>query len=211
MDFNNMLEYVKNILEDNNSIKSKNPNHQFRNRFKHSYRVYLWVKRLAEDFPNCDLDVLKCAAIFHDSGYAYGKKDHAISSKYIFMNYVYEHKKEFEDDLVKKVCYIIENHSNKDLIKTSSNIELILLLEADLLDEEGAMGILWDLLAKGHKGVNDYDEALDEIYKHSIHILNQDYMVTPLAKKYWNIKKELVKDFVNAIKFDLFLEDNDEK
>lgn len=206
MDFNDMLMYVKKTLEDNNSVKSKNVHHQFRNRYKHSYRVYLWTMRLAADFPDCDLDVLKCAAIFHDSGYAYGKRDHALYSAEIFRNYAYEHKKDFSDEAINKISYLIRNHSNKTLIKTTSNIELSLLLEADLLDEEGAMGILWDLLAKGHKGVDDYEEALEEINVHSIHILDQDFMITPLAKKYWKRKKELVKNFVDEIKIDLFID-----
>lgn len=207
MNFENMLNYVKKTLEEGNALKPHNPHHQFRNRYKHSYRILLWVERLATDFPNCDLDVLKTAAIFHDVGYAFGKEEHAFNSKLIFLRYVDEHKGEFSKDFIDKVVYLISNHSNKELIKTTDNIELILLLEADLLDEEGAMGIVWDLLAKGHQGIDDYDEALDEIYKHSIHILNQDYMVTPLAKKYWKRKKEIVKTFVQEIKIDLFMED----
>ena len=207
MDFNKMLDFVNETLKENNAIKSKNEHHKFRDRFKHSYRVYLWVERLASDFPNCNLDALKAAAIFHDSGYAVDKENHALYSKEIFLKYVKDNPEEFDGDTVTKVVYLISHHSDKTLIKTTDNIELILLLEADLLDEEGAMGILWDLLAKGHKGVDDYEEALDEIYKHSIHILNQDFMVTPLAKKYWDKKKEMVKNFVHELKLDLFLED----
>ena len=207
MNYDKMLDFVKMTLIDGEALKPKNEHHQFRDRYKHSYRVYLWVERLAEDFPNCDIDVLKTAAIFHDVGYACDKDNHAACSKTIFLSYAEANKDEFSKEFVDKVAYLIENHSDKTLIKKTDNIEMILLLEADLLDEEGAMGILWDLLAKGHKGINDYSEALDEINKHSIHILNQDYMITPIAKRYWQKKKEIVKSFVNEIQIDLFLKD----
>lgn len=207
MNYDKMLDFVKNTLIDGEALKPKNEHHQFRDRYKHSYRVYLWVERLAEDFPNCDIEALKIASIFHDVGYACDKENHASCSKTIFLSYAELHNDDFSKELIDKVSYLISHHSDKELIKTTNNIELILLLEADLLDEEGAMGILWDLLAKGHKGIDSYEEALDEINKHSIHILDQDYMITPLAKKYWEKKKELVKNFVSELKKDLFLEE----
>ena len=72
------------------------------------------------------------------------------------------------------------------------------------MDEEGALGIMWDLFSEGMEHPDSFDCGLDTLYKHSAHILNQDYMVTPLAKKIWNEKKELVKDFIIQLKEDLF-------
>ncbi|MBQ9449076.1 MAG: HD domain-containing protein [Acholeplasmatales bacterium] len=206
MDYKKMLEFVRKTLSDNDAIKSRNVHHQFRDRAKHSYRIYKWVERLSPDFPDADLDVAKTAAIFHDVGYSKGKKDHALYSALIFEKYAKENK--FDSDFTNKVLYIIENHSNKELLKTSNNKELILVLEADLLDEEGAMGLMWDLMAAGSKGVEAYEDGMEELYIHSLHILDQDFMVTPIAKKYWNEKKKLVKDYLDQIKEDLFIEEN---
>ena len=80
-------------------------------------------------------------------------------------------------------------------------------MEADLLDEEGAMGISWDLMALGYNKPNDYINVIDAINKHSAHILNQDYMITPLAKKYWDEKKRFVNEYIIQMKKDLFLEE----
>ena len=201
-----MLEFVRKTLEENNAVKSQNMHHQFRDRARHSYRIYKWVERLAPDYPDADLEVAKTAAIFHDVGYSKGKKDHAIYSAEIFKDYAKENK--FDADFTSKVLYIIENHSNKELLKTSNNKELILVLEADLLDEEGAMGLMWDLMAAGSKGVKAYEDGMEELYIHSLHILDQDFMVTPIAKAYWNEKKKLVKDYLDQIKEDLFIEEN---
>ena len=205
MDFDAMLKYVEMKLFEHDAIKSRNPLHQFRNRARHSYRVYRWIDVLKTDYPDADLDVCKTAAIFHDIGYAKGKHDHAEKSEKMFRKYA--KKNDFDPDFTEKVAYIISMHSEKGLMKTTDNKELILLLEADLLDEEGAMGIMWDLLSAGKKGVEDYTEAMDELYLHSVHILDQDYMVTPTAIKIWNEKKELVRTYLKAIKNDLFLED----
>lgn len=205
MDFNLMLEYVKEKLIEGNAIRPNNQFHQFRNRFEHSKRVYKWVKILSCDFDDIDLDVALTAAIFHDVGYSVSKDDHAKYSADIYKEYA--STMPFSEEFNNKVVEIILNHSDKSLLKTKDNHEFILVLEADLLDEEGSLGIVWDLLAEGRKGAMDYSDAIDELYKHSTHILNQDYMVTPMAIKIWNQKKMLVEHFIEQLKFDLFIED----
>ena len=199
-----MIDFVKKTLEDNDAIIDKRHNFVFRNRFEHSVRVFKWVKRLSVDFDDLDYDVALTAALFHDVGYANGQMNHHILSKEIFISYAKENK--FGDEFINKVSYIIENHSDKSLLKTTKNKELILVLEADLLDEEGSMGIVWDLLAAG-KTANSYVAAIDAIKRHSIHILSQDYMITPTAIKIWDEKKNLVKDFISQLYEDLFIEE----
>ena len=199
-----MIDFVKKTLEDNDAIIDKRHNFVFRNRFEHSVRVFKWVKRLSVDFDDLDYDVALTAALFHDVGYANGQMNHHILSKEIFISYAKENK--FSDDFINKVSYIIENHSDKSLLKTTKNKELILVLEADLLDEEGSMGIVWDLLAAG-KTANSYVAAIDAIKRHSIHILSQDYMITPTAIKIWDEKKNLVKDFISQLYEQLFIEE----
>ena len=54
MDFNNMLEYVLDILKKNDALKPHKPNQCFRNRYEHSLRVYKWAKRLAVDYQKID-------------------------------------------------------------------------------------------------------------------------------------------------------------
>ena len=93
------------------------------------------------------------------------------------------------------------------MLKESKDKEFIVVLEADLLDEEGSLGIVWDLLAAGQNNPNSYLDAINEIKKHSIHILSQDFMVTPTAIKVWDEKKTLVKDFISQLYEDLFVEE----
>ena len=204
MDFDAMLDYVKKKLEDGNAIKPKNIHHQFRNRYKHTVRVYKWCMRLIDDRPNCNSDILYTSAIFHDVGYALGKDNHAITSAFIFNEYAKENN--LDKKFTEIVTDIILNHSDKNQLKNPDiSDELCLLLEADLLDEEGAMGLVWDLMAEGNKNPDDYDDGLKCVWVHSAHILSQDFMVTPIAKKVWSEKKEFVRKFIQQLEYDLFV------
>ena len=203
MDFNNMLDYVEDILKKNDALKPHKPNQCFRNRFEHSKRVFMWAKKLAVDFPDINLDICLTSCIFHDVGYAYGQDNHPINSVKIFKEYA--SLMNLDPKFAEIVSNIIYVHSDKSLLKNpNSSKELIILLEADLMDEEGALGIVWDLFSEGMNKPDSFDYGLETLNKHSAHILNQDYMVTPLAKKIWNEKKELVKDFILQLKEDLF-------
>lgn len=206
MNYDDMFQYVYKVLNDANAIKSKKKESSFRNRYLHTKRVYSWCLRLMKDYNDVNEEILLTSAIFHDAGYSVGKENHAFISSLIFEEYAKNNN--FDPLFISIVSKNIKNHSDKSLIKNkNSSIELILLLEADLLDEEGAMGISWDLMALGFNRPNDYEEVIEAINKHSAHILNQDYMVTPLAKKYWEEKKKFVNDYINEIKRDLFLEE----
>ena len=204
MNYEEMLEYVKKILEVSNKIKPNNPYHQFRDRFMHTFRVYKWIEKIIGDFPDCNKDVAYTAAIFHDVGYSVVKEHHEVHSAAIFRRY--SENNGFDEDFINKTAYVIENHSNKDQLD-DDNIpaELKLLLEADLLDEEGALAITWDLLAKGAKGIDSYYEAIDALKIHSGHILNQNFNFSPIAKRYWEEKKEFVRMFMNMLRDDLFI------
>lgn len=197
-----MLEYVHKKLEEANAIQPRNPLHFFRSRFSHIQRVLGWCKRIHTDLL-VDEEVLYTAAIFHDVGYSMGKNGHAESSAKIFEEYA---KNQGLDTLfIEKVASVIRNHSDKERLgKDLLSNELVLLMEADLLDEEGALGFVWDFMAIGAKGDTTYYDSI-EACKHSAHILEQDYMITPLAKMYWEKKKILVKEFIDALEKDLFV------
>ena len=204
MNYDLMLEFVKEKLEATDGIASKNPLHNFRNRYYHSKRVYEWCKRIHTDLE-CDLEVLYTAAIFHDVGRGSLKENHAHVGALIFKEYAKNHN--FSEEFTNRVYDLIEHHSDKNQIKDkNSSNELILLLEADLLDEEGALGIVWDLMALGKMENKDYYDAMEAL-KHAKHILKQDYMVTPKAKEIWEHKKELVRVFIDDLAKDLFLEE----
>lgn len=207
MDYQHMLNFVNDYLERHNAIRSKKPKFCFRNRFEHTKRVYKWANILLSDYPNCNKDVVLVSAIFHDVGYAFGQKDHAIKSAEIFMEYAKDNNLDLE--LSQMIYENILVHSNKHLLDDKDiSPELIILLEADLLDEEGALGIAFDLLSEGFKCPDNYQSGIESITMHSAHIFNQNFMVSPTAKKIWSKKQELVRMFLEEYKNDLFIEED---
>ena len=207
MRYKDMFDYVEQVLTEGNGIRSSRPYQTFRNRFEHTKRVFGWAKRIKDDLPNVNEEVLLTSAIFHDVGYSFGKDEHAIHSAEIFLEYA--KKNNFDQDFIDKVHYCVLNHSHKRfLTDESSSPELILLLEADILDEEGAMAIAWDLMTVGETMPDDFKEGYDMLMKYSIRILSQDMMVTDKARTYWNNKKELVRKFLSSMKEDLFIDEN---
>lgn len=206
LNYDDMISYVKEILLKNDGIRSQKPQLYFRNRVEHIGRVWGWTKRIAEGIPSCNLELLYTAAIFHDCGYtAYSKEPHALLGAQIFKEYAINHS--FSEEFTNAVYEMILAHSDKGLLhKEGTPIEMIILLEADLIDEEGALGIVFDLLAAGHKNPTSYAPVFEEIMMHSAHILSQNYMVTPFAKEIWEKKKQLIQSFIQALKYDLFME-----
>ena len=198
------LEYVRAYLIEHNGINSPNPLHPFRSRYHHTIRVLHWCFRLAEGRTDVDEQVLYTAAIFHDIGYTdHDNANHAQRSGQAFHEYALKHhmNEEFRD----RVEALIYAHSDKSLLHVpDSAAELILLLEADLLDEEGAMGIVWDCMTLGNAHANSYGDA----YHHIMESSNKpepNPMVTERARRYWEEKKKIVSEFADKLKDDLMI------
>ncbi|ERI95027.1 hypothetical protein HMPREF1982_00513 [Clostridiales bacterium oral taxon 876 str. F0540] len=139
--------------------------------------------------------------IFHDIGCSEGKEFHAERSAKIF--YEYGLKMNLDLKFIERVKDLISLHSSKGLLKKKDTpIELIILMEADLLDEEGALRIVWYSLDKGITGAESY---LD-VYKHIVMGSNKrliNPMVTEKAQYYWNEKHKIVEEFTRQLEDDI--------
>lgn len=101
----------------------------------------------------------------------------------------------------------IINHDNKDLLKDcKTSAEVVLLIEVDCLDEEGATSILRDLLFEGHSDNASYSKAYKRLLGRrflSQPNPNDWFFVTETAKKIWQEKIKLYIDFIESLKIDL--------
>ncbi len=172
----------------------------FRSRFEHTKRVYRWLHRLLDDVGAVDLTAMELAVIFHDVGYVKGENaGHAAISADIFKEYALKNALFPEkQDLIE---YLIRNHNKKDLLRRGEKDELILIMEADIMDEEGAMRVAWDNMAAGAIGVKSFKESLNRTEKY----FNPQYnpMVTPLAHDLFEDKQQFVRDYIKRMKEDL--------
>lgn len=194
------LNYVKDYFAVHGDVPP-NPLMAFRSKYQHTIRVLGWAKRLAEGRKYVDTDVLYTAVIFHDIGYSEGKEFHAERGAKIF--YEYGIKTKMDLSFIEKVKNLISLHSSKELLKENNMpIELIILMEADLLDEEGALRMVWYSLDKGISGAKSYED----VYKHIVMGNNKrlvNPMVTEKAKYYWNEKQKLVETFTKQLEDDI--------
>lgn len=200
--YEDYLEYVKRYLTEHNGIVPPDPRMAFRSKYQHTIRVLGWAKRLTEGRADVNTDILYTAAIFHDIGYSDGCKEfHAELGAKIFCEYGI--KNNMDLTFIRKVKNIILLHSSKELLKESNTpIELIILMEADLLDEEGALRIVWYSIDKGVSGAQSYED----VYNHIVMGNNKrlvNPMVTEKAKYYWNEKQRLVEAFMKQLKDDI--------
>lgn len=142
--------------------------------------------------------------MFHDIGYAdRDNKNHGKRGAAVFKEFA---KREgFDDRLIEKVAYIIEKHSDKKLLGTDIPLELTLLMEADQMDEEGTMRIVWDCLVSGKIGADSFRDAYDRMIRFKSNMPNS--MVTPRAKEIWEQKSRLYNEFLAQLESDLFIDD----
>lgn len=148
-------------------------------------------------------EILYLAAIFHDVAYSGtgNNSNHAEKSANIFAEYARENN--IDASLTEKIVYLIRMHSNKELLKEENLLpELIILMEADLLDEEGALRIIWYCATKGIQGANSYRDLYDYIQMGTNKRLTNP-MITPLARKIWEDKFNFVNTFSQELLFDI--------
>lgn len=187
----------------------------FRSRYEHTKRVMKWMKRIVHDRPGVDREALELAIIFHDVGYSMGEnKEHCVHSEEIFREYV-KHRVDradiegknirsiyYDEKRIEYVAKLIRNHSDKERIGNSDiSDELLIMMEADLLDEEGAMRIAWDGMAEGMAGGESFQALMSRHRK----FWKADYnpMVTACAKEFFAKKQKLVAEYLKQMEFDL--------
>lgn len=200
-----MLEFVKEKLYAGGKDITDGKYQSFRSRYGHTKRVLNWCKRLCGAYGGVVNEyVLYVSAIFHDVGYAasYEESDipHAEASARIFEDYCSKHEVPFAAEISRNISL----HSDKALLKREDTpIELILLMEADLLDETGALSIVFDCMTSGERRLDSYEAAYERIRRYSCMELEDAPMVTPEAIRIMKEKKELVKAFVRSLEIDL--------
>jgi len=200
------LQYAKDYFLQYGGYYHPDHRYNFRSKYEHTVRVLQWCNILKEDIADIDTNILFTAAIFHDLGYSEcaGKSSHAEKSANIFEKYAKE--QQLEAEFVEAVSYLIKMHSNKELLyEPETKPELIILMEADLLDEEGALRVIWYCATKAIEQADRYADFYDFIQMGSDKRLKNP-MITPLANKIWDKKINLVNDFMKELSSDIDME-----
>ena len=199
-----MLQFVVNYLENSNDAAASIRHFPFRKRSEHSKRVFMWAQRLSDSESYFNKKAVLVSSIFHDVGYAISvdSSKHAANSAVVCEKYLAENG--FDGEFINLVVSLVKNHSDKELMTIKETpLELILLMEADLLDETGALSIVWDCMMEGSQQIQTFKKTYTHISNYTDKFLNSNPMVTTKAKAFWESKQKLVHEFIEQLSFDL--------
>ena len=150
MNYANVIEFVKEKI----AVNGRPPNYPFRDRFEHTMRVYRWAIKLQAKVGG-DLDIIALAALLHDVGWEEGR-DHGEVSAEIAVEYL--DSIGIDPVMIGRVGEIIRIHEDKDTTDPLS-LECQVVMDADLLDEVGAISVLWDSMATACEDNANYKKA----------------------------------------------------
>ncbi len=201
-----MFEYVRNQLDKAEHDPQANKGKIHYERYDHTVRVYKWMIRITNELndDNLDLESLKVATIFHDCGYGYEteKLPHPHASAIICRDYL--ERRDYSPEKVGFICDLIEQHSEKSRISdVETPIELVVLMEADMLDDTGAMGLILDTWIEATDEKASFESMRKHIEKYTYRHMKNVNMVTAPAKRFWHEKRKLVYDFIRQYRRDL--------
>lgn len=207
-----MLAFVEETLTAGNSEDIEAKKELNYSRFFHTKRVLAWTKRLyeaAEDKSCLRKEDLYIAAVFHDVGRvaeSIEKKPHALLGGPITRRYLTELG--MEKERIDYICSLVMQHSEKHRMHEEGlDAGLLLLMEADLLDDMGALGIVMDcMITRGRNENADFINCLDHISRFTQRIQHENPMVSPAGIRLWEEKTKLVDSFTEALREDLELD-----
>lgn len=205
--FADMIKFVDNYLGSSSGWVESKLSIRY-SRFRHTKRVLGWAVRLYNLSPikdKIDYNTIITATIFHDVGYndATEKLSHAEAGATVACKYLEDNG--FDEEFIENVCDIIRKHSDKWLMQNPDIApDLLLVMEADLLDDMGALGITMDCMIE--RALDDhatFEDALDHIGRYTLRQQKTNPMRTPEGKKIWDEKTELTEKFYNALETDI--------
>lgn len=196
MNYAEVIEFVRKQTAEN----SRPPNYPFRSRFEHTMRVYRWAIKLQSKLGG-DLDIIVLAALLHDIGWdevrPHGEVGAEIAVDYLDSLGV-------DPEKIAKIGEIIMMHSDKDT-EAELSLECRIVMDADLLDEVGAVGILWDAMATAQEDEASYKRAYYRIK--NFYRINKPKIKrckTDAGRVEYNKRMQLIEEFIFQLEKELF-------
>lgn len=143
-----VLAYVRQFIEAHDPIATKLATRfPFRRLADHCYRTYRWAQRI-QACEGGDHEVVEIAALFHDVGKCIDSTSagHAQAGAEICEQYLVSQG--FDGDKRACIVYIVRNHVHS-IRDVPLSLEARIVRDADLLDEVGALTVLWDAMVAG--------------------------------------------------------------
>lgn len=196
MNYAEVIEFVRKQTAEN----GRPPNYPFRSRFEHTMRVYRWAIKLQSKLGG-DLDIIVLAALLHDIGWDEVRPHGEVGAE-IAVDYL--DSLGADPEKIAKIGEIIMMHSDKDT-EAELSLECRIVMDADLLDEVGAVGILWDAMATAQEDEASYKRAYYRIK--NFYRINKPKIKrckTDAGRVEYNKRMQLIEEFIFQLEKELF-------
>jgi uncharacterized protein len=201
-----MLDFVRDFIESHDPIATKlKRRFPFRRLADHCFRCYRWAQRISR-VEGGDADVAQVSALFHDIGKCVDntREGHAEAGAEICADYLTRigFAPAKRDRIVSIVRHHIE-HCGGD----ESTLEARIESDADILDETGAMTVLWDCMAQGAEEEQSYGIARDRICAayQALQDTPRSAFHTGTGWRFFLERREYLGSFIGNLDFELGL------
>ena len=200
MNYTTIIQYVKEQTANNN----RPTNYPFRDRFEHTMRVYRWAIKLQNRLGG-DIEIVSLAALLHDIGWDENEEiPHGDIGAQMAADFLVE--MDYDPRKIGRICEIIRRHEDQDTTDELS-LECQIVMDADLLDELGAIGILWDAMATATTLGDEasYKQAYARIRQYyKINTPKRSRAKTAEGKREYQKRMDFVQSFITELERELF-------
>ena len=196
MNYSEVIEYVKKMTTEN----GRPSNYPFRSRYEHTMRVYRWAIKLQAKLGG-DIDIIALAALLHDVGWDNERPHEEVGAELAveFLDSI-----GVEPDIIKRVGEIIMIHEDKDT-EAELSLECKIVMDADLLDEVGAVSVILDAMATACEDEASYKKAYYRIKNY--YRINKPKIrrcKTDAARAEYTKRMQLLDSYINPLEKELF-------
>lgn len=204
----NMLSFVREFIDSHDPIGTKlGRRFPFRRLYDHCYRCYRWAQRL-NAIEGGDPEVTQISALFHDVGKCVDDTlaGHAEAGARLCREYLdgigFDTDK--RDRIVRTVRLHVQHGRGEE-----SSLEAKIESDADLLDEVGAMTVLWDCMAAGAEAEQTYEIAYQRIRDAHRKLKGRpgETFHTPSGRRFYQERCSFLGRIVRNLEFELGIED----
>ena len=199
-----MLDFVKSFIEERDPTATKIEfRYPFRRLYDHCYRVYRWAQRIRV-LEGGDRDVVEVSALFHDIGKCVDTSTdgHALEGARICRTYL--DSIGFDGGKTDRIAGIIADHIHH-CRGDQGSVEARVASDADLLDEMGAMTVLWDCMGMPAEEKNSYKAAYAKIKGHLEKYSTGGGLLTEAGTRFLMERIAFLGLFVRNLEFELGL------
>lgn len=171
---------------------------------KHSLRVEKYTAQIRSEFDSfskSDIFTLQAASIFHDIGNVVQRENHGEIGAEIVRNLFDDTEFLSNCEIDKeRLVHIIAHHSDKNN-ENDRDLVSVILKDADVLDQVGAMSILMQGSKHDYNSYEYFNEVLDNLKNKELTYCEKEYLLlkTNPAKKIMNEKIKLIKNFIKQL------------